>query len=438
MNTLQPTTTGTFHVNSELVAFGFLLIMMAFIPISKAVVSLAEALLAVSWLIGFSNREIRARRLTTLKTTPYLWLFPALFLMYPLGMVYTSDMREGWNEINNKHYFFTLPLLIGTLQMSRDQLRWLFLTFAISNVLVAVTVFYIVATGNDFLHGSTHIPSAFEQRPRASLFLCFSIFIVAEYLYHKWKELSNEAITTLFIFAAMLLTGLILMKGRIGQLGFVVLSPLFVLFYLQRARPRLWNWVMAASLTCLLGAVMYLSFDAVRQPFDEAINEFRESQLGYPTSEPTYSSIGQRIAFYEEFWPLFVENKWIGIGTGDLIRDGKPLFEDQRFHIPFQKPHNQFFETAIKFGIIGLFIMLLVWGFAVKSFNPAFRKLGYLFSILLFISMWSDSTLGTQGGISFFMAFTTLFLVRPNDPVFVQLEQSHAEPATALNTEGLR
>lgn len=436
MNTLQPTTTGTFRFDSELVAFGFLLIMLAFIPISKAVVSLAEALLAVTWLIGFSNHEIRKRRLQTFKTTPYLWFFPVLFLLYPLGLLYTTDLKEGISELNIKHYFFSLPVMVGTLKMSRDQLRWLLLIFAVSNVFVAVTVFYIVATGNDYLHGSTHIPSAFEQRPRASLFLCFSIFILAEYLHSKWKELSNEAITTLIIFAGMLLAGLILMKGRIGQLGFVLLTPLFVTYYFQKSKPKLWNWVMAASLTLILGASMYFGFETVRQPFDEAVNEFKESQSGYPTSEPSYSSIGQRIAFYEEYWPLFLENKWFGVGTGDLSVEGRPLFEDQRFKIPFQKPHNQFFEMAIQFGLFGLLLLMAVWSLTVRAFNPSFRKLAYLFSVLMFVSMWSDSTLGTQGGISFFMVFTTLFLVRPDDPVFVQEDEE--TPISALKVSGLR
>lgn len=438
MTTLQPSHTSLFKFNSELVAYGFLLIMLAFIPISKAVVSLAEALLAVSWLIGFSDVEIRQRRLSMLKSTAYLWAFPLLYVVYPLGLIYTSDLSEGLRELNANHYFFTLPLIAGSLKMSRDQLRWLFLAFAISNVLVAVSVFYIVATGNDFLHGSSHIPSAFEQRPRASLFLCFSIFVLAEYLKSKWKELSNEAITTLFIFMGMLLAGLILMKGRIGQLGFVVLSPMFVVFYLQSQRKSMLRWLAAGLLTIVLGAGMYFGFEAVRQPFDEALNEYRESQLGYPSSEPTYSSIGMRVAYYEEYWPLFLDNLWMGVGTGDLIYEGRPLFEDQRFKIPFQKPHNQFLEMAIKFGLPGLLLLLFVWGAAIKSFNPAFRKLGYLFSLLLFISMWSDSTLGTQGGISFFMAFTTLFLIRPNDPVLVRNEESGETETSQLKEAGLQ
>ncbi len=129
-----------------------------------------------------------------------------------------------------------------------------------------------------------------------------------------------------------------------------------------------------------------------------------------------------------------------GVGTGDLVLEGKPLFEDNPFNIPFQKPHNQFYETAIKFGLVGLLLFLSIWTWTIRSFNPGFRKLGYLFSILIFVSMWSDSTFGTQAGISFFMTFTALFLVRPNDPVFVTIENSEAPGAekTQLNPAGLR
>jgi O-antigen ligase len=430
-------TSGTFTFNSELISYGFLAIMIAAIPLSKAVVSISEVLLAISWLIGFSSISIRKRRLSTFKHAPYLLLFPAFYLLYVIGLSYTSDISHGIKELNVKHYFFTLPVIIGTLKMSRAQLRWLFLGFAIANVLVAVSVFYIIATGNDFRHGSLHIPSPFEQRPRASLFLCFSIFILAEYVVTKWKELSSEAVTTLFIFGGMLLAGLILMKGRIGQLGFVVLSPLFISYYFQYSRKSALRWGLTGLLTLILGAGMYFGFEAVRQPFDEAVNEFIESQTGYPTSEPSYSSIGQRVTFYQEYWSLFLKNPLFGVGTGDLVQEGKPLFENQRFNIPFNKPHNQFLETLVKFGLFGLCCFLAIWWYTIKAFYPGFRRLAWMFSILLFLSMWSDSTLATQGGISFFMIFTSLFLVRPNDPLFVTNSGSKEIFAEQFKTAGL-
>lgn len=425
------TTTATFKFNSELIAYGFFAIFLAAIPLSKAVASIAEVLLIISWFIGFSDAEIRVRRIETFKSAPFIFFFPMLLFMYFLGMSYTSDIREGWSEINMKHYFFTLPIIAGTLRMNRDQLRWLFLSFALANVLVAVSIYYIAATDNIFLKGTPKIPSAFEQRPRASLFLCFSIFIFLEYLFSKWRELSNEARTTLLIFMFMTLTALVLLKGRIGQLGLVVLTPVFLLLYLQKSRKRFGQWLMAAGLMLLLGGGMYWGFESVRQPFNEAWNEYQESQQGYPSSEPTYSSIGQRIAFYQEYLPLVRNNLWIGVGTGDLIQAGTPLFEDQPHNIPFHKPHNQLLETAVKFGLLGLIFFLSMWYLSLRNVYPGFRKLAYLFNLLLFISMMADSTLGTQAGITFFMGFNALFLVRPDEPLLTQNEGSELKSQRA-------
>lgn len=423
------TSTATFKFNSELIAYGFFAIFLAAIPLSKAVASIAEVLLIISWFIGFSDPEIRVRRIETFKSAPYIFFFPILLFMYFLGMSYTSDIREGWSEINMKHYFFTLPIIAGTLRMNRDQLRWLFLSFALANIIVAVSVYYIAATDNIFLKGTPKIPSAFEQRPRASLFLCFSFFIFFEYLFTKWRELSNETRTTLSIFMFMTLTALVLLKGRIGQLGFVVVTPVFLLLYLQKSRKRFGKWLLASGLAIVLALTMYWGFDSVRQPFDEAWDEFQESQQGYPSSEPTYSSIGQRIAFYQEYLPLVRNNLWIGVGTGDLIQAGTPLFEDQPFNIPFHKPHNQLLETAVKFGLLGLLFFLSMWYFSLRNVYPGFRKLAYLFNLLLFISMMADSTLGTQAGITFFMGFNALFLVRPDEPLLTQnLKEAEKNP----------
>jgi O-antigen ligase len=176
---------------------------------------------------------------------------------------------------------------------------------------------------------------------------------------------------------------------------------------------------------------MYWGFESVRQPFDEAWNEYQESQQGYPSSEPTYSSIGQRIAFYQEYLPLVRNNLWIGVGTGDLIQAGTPLFEDQPYNIPFHKPHNQLLETAVKFGLLGLVFFLSMWYLSLRNCYPGFRKLAYLFNLLLFISMMADSTLGTQAGITFFMGFNALFLVRPDEPLFIQKEESEAKSQRA-------
>jgi hypothetical protein len=121
------------------------------------------------------------------------------------------------------------------------------------------------------------------------------------------------------------------------------------------------------------------------------------------------------MAFYEVYWPLFIQNLGFGVGTGDLSYEGKPLFAQQPHGITYDRPHNQFLEIGILLGLFGVLVFALAWWGSIRAFDPAFRQLGYLFVVLLFMSMWSDSTLATQGGVSFFMMFMALFVCHPAD-----------------------
>lgn len=398
---------------SEQISFGLLVLMMVFLPLSKAVVSVAEVLLLLTWLIGFSDSGIRLRRIAIWRSSHFLFFFPGFYLLMLLGMGYSADWEEGLQMLNRYHYLLTLPPVVATLSLSGRRMRTLFLAFALAQIPVALGVLYIVATGQELHHGTLHIPSPFHQRPRASLFLCFSLFILAEYLVAHYKSLNAESRTAMGLVVMLNLAALILMQGRIGQLGLVVLTPLFLLMYVYRKGPGLKKFVFAVLLIAGLGGALYTLFDGVRRPFNEAAEEVQESRSGYPNSEPNYSSMGRRMAFYEVYWPLFIQNLGFGVGTGDLTREGKPLFAQQPHGITYDRPHNQFLEIGILLGLFGLLGFVLAWWGSVRAFDPAFRLLGYLFVALIFMSMWSDSTLATQGGVSFFMMFMALFMCRP-------------------------
>ncbi|MBM3919446.1 MAG: O-antigen ligase family protein [Sphingomonadales bacterium] len=409
---LSPTTL-PIAFRSEQISYGLLVLMVIFLPLSKAVVSVAEVMLLLIWLIGFSDSDIRKRRIKVWKSSYYLFFFPSFYLLMVLGMGYSTDWVEGMQMLNRYHYLLTLPPVVATLSLSGRRIRTLLIAFALAQIPVALGVLYIVATGQELHHGTLHIPSPFHQRPRASLFLCYSLFIMAEYMVTHHKSLNAESRTALGLVGLLNLAALILMQGRIGQLGLVLLTPLFLLMYVYRQGPRLKKIVFSVLLVFTLGCGLYALFDGVRRPFNEAAVEVQESHSGYPNSEPNYSSMGRRLAFYEVYCPLFVKNLGFGVGTGDLPMEGKPLFAKQPHGITYDRPHNQFLEVGILLGLFGLLFFVFAWWGSIRSFDLAFRQLGYLFVLLLFMSMWSDSTLATQGGVSFFMIFTALFMCRP-------------------------
>ena len=144
---------------------------------------------------------------------------------------------------------------------------------------------------SSIFEGHAKNSSAFEQRPRASYFCSASSYYrspggeVAGALERSPHNAAH--------FAGMVLAALILMKGRIGQLSCGAGSSLCDVV---RAHPpasyvvllRCWLlwWLLLPS--CTSASTAYGSH-SMRQTNSAKVN-------CYPSSEPTYSSIGQRIA----------------------------------------------------------------------------------------------------------------------------------------------
>jgi hypothetical protein len=79
------------------------------------------------------------------------------------------------------------------------------------------------------------------------------------------------------------------------------------------------------------------------------------------------------------------------------------------------RAHNQFLTFFVTFGVFGFFASLF------GMFYPVFknRKISNIllsgFILIIFISMLNEDTLETQAGVTFYIAFYSLFLFSKND-----------------------
>ena len=197
------------------------ILFVASIPLSKAVGSLAEALMACCWLASLGRRGQAAQFWKSWKTYPVLWGFPALYLMFLIGGLYSENGAETLWELNQKHYFLTLPLMLGTLTPSIKVMRQALLGFGVANLLVAGMIVGIVATGQPWMLGTPEIPSPLVQRPRASLFIAFALLGLLNDSMNRYRAGERGALGWWVRGLAwiLLLAGLVLLKGRVGQVG---------------------------------------------------------------------------------------------------------------------------------------------------------------------------------------------------------------------------
>jgi len=123
-------------------------------------------------------------------------------------------------------------------------------------------------------------------------------------------------------------------------------------------------------------------------------------------------SILMRWVYWKTAIKIIKNNIAIGVGTGDIQDAFNLQYEIDQSSLLLKnrlRSHNQYLTYCVSFGMIGLFYFLLC------LFNPLLKKQLYnnynyiaFFSIFL-LSMFTEDTLETQVGATFFIFFNTLF-----------------------------
>jgi hypothetical protein len=140
---------------------------------------------------------------------------------------------------------------------------------------------------------------------------------------------------------------------------------------------------------------------------------FWEIELYRNTGDANGHSLTQRFEYWKTAYSIIKNNFLIGVGTGDV---GKSFIEQyERSHSLLSpkwrlRAHNQYLSIAVGMGLIGF-----VW-FLITLFYPMCRlgmHQNYLyiaFLIIALVSFFTEDTLETQAGVTFFAFFNSFFL----------------------------
>lgn len=385
-----------------------LILFTLFIPVAKPPSTLGEIIAIVFWVPGLFITPIRQERLQNLKNKPYILFLPAFFLLNLLGMTWTSDFFQGLKELNMQHYLLTIPIILGSLKTDKQKELQLILAFVLANLIASCLTIFIRQTDIPLLKAEMYLPSPFIARPRASLFYAFSLFILLDLPWHyKLSNWKHKIIWGLVLFIQAM--ALINLEGRTGQIAFALVLPIWLVFRLVKKHRVLWL-TLFSLLVCGLAWLSFRYIGNIERRFREALDEVNAYQEGFKDRNANETSFARRFVFVEKSWEIFLQHPILGVGTGDLQQEVYPLFENHPWGIEPNKPHLQFLEICVKFGILGLIFFLAGWIWQLIRIRGPGRILFYCFSLVSFVSMMTESTLDTQAGISFFVLIGSLLL----------------------------
>lgn len=359
-----------------------------------------------------------------------LVLWPTfLFLIYAIiTFLFSEDLDRGLFVLQKKLPFIIIPIILGSTEkiVSEKTLRICLLLFAATVTLYSLlaifkgTVLYLSDGSFPVYHDLSGLIS--YHAIYFSFMVALSLVFVLHYFINLFKQASFSLKVFLLVWPLFLLVILLLLASKIILISVFLLATVFFVWQLSKFKGRFFALVVVLPASLLLATSVYF-FTSAGQRFETEIKANKEvafqERFRYDTP---FTGATIRMTIWRLGYQLLNENKaWIqGIGPGDSqnmldaeyvkrgIYTGNKNFGD-RGYLGYNM-HNQYFQTMIDVGLIGLFVFF-IWQFYFFDFAIKNSSKPLLFVLILFAMFsLSESTLESQRGIMPFILFTTLII----------------------------
>jgi hypothetical protein len=156
-----------------------------------------------------------------------------------------------------------------------------------------------------------------------------------------------------------------------------------------------------------------INFLGVFNPTARIQKIFWELNIYFKGGNPSGHSVSQRPEFWKAAVGIIKENLLFGVGTGDVEKAFDTQYKKMNSPLTKQwrlRSHNQFLAIGTAFGIIGLLWFLMSLFYPIVSEKKIGNYLYMTFFIIAFLSMFTEDTLETQAGVTFFAFFNSFLL----------------------------
>lgn len=386
--------------------FGLVLVAIG-LPLSPALMSIGQAVLVLNWIAEAQF----ATKWQSIKNNYYLLSFLAIFAIHVIGLLYTSNYEYAFKDLKIKLPLLVFPIIMASIKpITWTELK-IVLYFLIASVFVSslysLSIYIAIDNANvDTLRNISPIISHI----RLSLIICVSFFAIVYLIYKSDKEITSVFNILLMLLAAWFFVFIGILGARAGYLALFVCIVILLIYQISTAKK--WNWIFILLLfTILLPLLMYKFVPSVSQRINEAKNEVNHYNAG---GNPSGHSITQRFEYWKIAKCIFMNNLFIGVGTGDIDDEFKSYYASNKTPVKkdFQfRTHNQYFTILSTFGIIGFIFFITAFLYPyLKGIEP-YSFLPTIFLIITLLSMLTEDTLETQAGATFVSFFFSVFLL---------------------------
>lgn len=228
--------------------YGLLIVMAIGLPVSKALTSIVPGLLLLNWLFEGRFRQ----KFQQLKQRRGILLLLSIFVLYVIGLSWTSSWQWGIHDVKIQLPLLILPLVIGSMRpLSYREVKYLIYFFSAAVIVASFCSIWVLMGFSGKHIQDPREMSLFISHIRFALLINISIFALGWYLYSLDKKPFVEIILV-SLAMVWLCIFLIILRSATGWIIFLIM--LFAItFYLVFLIRKWWIRVaLAAFMLCLI------------------------------------------------------------------------------------------------------------------------------------------------------------------------------------------
>lgn len=404
-------------------------------------ISFTAVLVLLPWSITLTNYAIAFATITGLLSTTFsekiirikqnkeIAIFFALYFLYIIGLLYSSNMALGLKSIEQKLVLLVIPLIAASSLAFKDEQREFSLrAFVYSNALFILTC--IVLNVIDISGGPPYTHVNFDPftlskfmafHPDAnpiwmqfsyiaftspilsspvfiSMYLALSIFILFYLHPFKFKYI-------LIIWFSLII---LLLSSRMGVMILISIGVPIIFYDLAKRKfPLRYSAISVGFILSIF--LLIIIFPVTRfRLIEEPLN----TPLGLPSDASGWNSINLRFLEWKSGIEGVKTHGITGTGTGDALEVLDSYYNQVELGIFDHQylSHNQFIETTLEIGLVGLvaFIVCL----AVPFTHALKTKNALLMSVVVMTCLvcLSTSFFERARGLTFYVSFVSLFM----------------------------
>lgn len=351
--------------------------------------------------------------------SPSLVLF-AFFILHIIGATYSSNKGFAYADIGMKASFAIFPVifLLSGIRVNERFLK--------NSVLVGLVLSLILCEVNAFINYLNFPSFAYFRDSYFSILMhrsYFGMYLFVGLVLSAFEFLKNKSIKNIHLWIALFLAmGAIQTFSKIAILLTASFLVSFVVYLIFKSKNKL--------ITLIIGAGILAIFTFGISSSDYLVKrlEIMVSSFNGEKDVNSVESNNARLVMWETSMNIIAEHPIIGVGTGD-IKDVlvTKLEENKSFALAEKRlnSHNQFLNTGVALGFIGMFTLIL-W-FSCMIFSTIRRKLySWVVVIISFIfAFLTESFLETQAGIMpVSLLFTIIVIMKADNSVYNKLSNS--------------